>query len=248
MRASFGSNLQFCTFLVNVYEYNVTSFQMVRALSTGGGDARSVLLAKRKRKMVDARDRLGQMAKTTDARAKIDKIRNIKQGKVITISFVFISRFTNVALLQLDVKKTSKGRITITTTTRGNVVLTTRKKEAVAAAATVKRAFLSATAAATARPAAQSRQIGSLTRRVGRGGQISLSTRKAGSALRPTAAARQVPARRSAPAHPLARSYLDREETFRPRETFRSREETFPLTRTIRGTMSAAAKLDGRLP
>ena len=59
--------------------------QMVRALSTGGGDARSVLLAKRKRQMMaggDARDRLGQMAKTTDARAKITKIRNIKQGKV----------------------------------------------------------------------------------------------------------------------------------------------------------------------
>ena len=80
-----------------VYESNVT-LQMVRALSAGG-DARSVLLAKRKRKMVDARDRLGQMAKTTDARAKIDKIRNIKHGKVITeISFVFFALLTNVAL------------------------------------------------------------------------------------------------------------------------------------------------------
>ena len=30
----------------------------------------------------DARDRLGQMAKTTDARAKLTKIKNLKQGKV----------------------------------------------------------------------------------------------------------------------------------------------------------------------
>lgn len=215
----------------------------------GGGDARSVLLAKRKRQMMaggDARDRLGQMAKTTDARAKITKIRNIKQGK-------------------LDVKKTSKGGITITTTTRGNMVLTTRKKGAVAAAASVRpRAFVSATAAAAlSRPvaaAAQRRQIGNVTRRVGRGGQISLTTRVAGSALRPTAAAhmmgRQVPAaRRAAHAAPLSssRHFLDREEDeeehFRPRgETFRPREETFkPLVRTIRGTMSRAAQLDEEL-
>ena len=48
-------------------------------------DARAVLLAKRKRQMMaggDARDRLGQMAKTTDARAKLTKIKNLKQGKV----------------------------------------------------------------------------------------------------------------------------------------------------------------------
>ena len=166
--------------------------------------------------------------------------------------------------MQLDVKKTSKGGITITTTTRGNMVLTTRKKGAVAAAASVRpRAFVSATAAAAlSRPvaaAAQRRQIGNVTRRVGRGGQISLTTRVAGSALRPTAAAhmmgRQVPAaRRAAHAAPLSssRHFLDREEDeeehFRPRgETFRPREETFkPLVRTIRGTMSRAAQLDGK--
>ena len=156
---------------------------------------------------------------------------------------------TQIRFLQLDVKKTAKGRITITTTTRGKTVLTTRKKEAAASA--VKRAFAAATGVATARPtvapaAVRSRQIGSLTRRVGRGGQISLTTRDAGSALRPTVVApRQVPAaaRRSAPAAraPAAR-FLDRDE-----EVFRPREETFkPLTRTIKGTMSRAAQLDGR--
>ena len=161
-----------------------------------------------------------------------------------------------IRALQLDVKKTAKGRITITTTTRGKTVLTTRKKEAVAAAVSAKRAFSAnrAFAAATGgtipgRPVAgaaavRSRQIGNLTRRVGRGGQISLTTRDAGSALRPTAIApRQVPAaaaRRSAPV-PAAR-FLDRDE-----EVFRPREEMFkPLTRTIKGTMSRAAQLDGR--
>ena len=156
---------------------------------------------------------------------------------------------TQIRFLQLDVKKTAKGRITITTTTRGKTVLTTRKKEAAASA--VKRAFAAATGVATARPtvapaAVRSRQIGSLTRRVGRGGQISLTTRDAGSALRPTVVAqRQVPAaaRRSAPvARAPAARFLDRDE-----EVFRPREETFkPLTRTIKGTMSRAAQLDGR--
>ena len=216
-------------------------------------DARAVLLAKRKRQMMaggDARDRLGQMAKTTDARAKITKIRNIKQGKVgfTRETAMNMSNENRTHSLQLDVKKTAKGRITITTTTRGKTVLTTRKKEAAAGA--VKRAFAAATGVATARPtvapaAVRSRQIGSLTRRVGRGGQISLTTRDAGSALRPTVVApRQVPAaaRRSAPAAraPAAR-FLDRDE-----EVFRPREETFkPLTRTIKGTMSRAAQLDG---
>ena len=54
-------------------------------------DARAVLLAKRKRQMMaggDARDRLGQMAKTTDARAKLTKIKNLKQGKVSKNKFV----------------------------------------------------------------------------------------------------------------------------------------------------------------
>jgi hypothetical protein len=32
--------------------------------------------------MVDARDKLASMAKTVDARQKLEKIRNLKQGKV----------------------------------------------------------------------------------------------------------------------------------------------------------------------
>ena len=50
----------------------------------------------------DARDKLAKIAKGTDARQKLEKIRNLKEGK-------------------FDVKKTKKGGITIVTTTQGTV-------------------------------------------------------------------------------------------------------------------------------
>ena len=75
------------------------------------GDARNILHAKSRRQMLatDARDKLVKLAKDTDARQKLEKIRNLKQGK-------------------FDVKKTKKGGITIVTTTQGQIQLTTKKK------------------------------------------------------------------------------------------------------------------------
>ena len=46
------------------------------------GDARNKLISKHRQSMGDARDRLAMMAKKTDARDKLKKIRNLKQGKV----------------------------------------------------------------------------------------------------------------------------------------------------------------------
>ncbi len=77
-------------------------------------DARQAILSKQRSGMVDARDKLVKMAKTGgDARKKLDKIRNLKAGK-------------------LEVKK--RGGVTITTTTKGELLLTTKKKEAAEAA------------------------------------------------------------------------------------------------------------------
>ena len=60
--------------------------------------------------MTDARDMLAFKARGMDARDKLNKIRNLKQGK-------------------LDEKTTQNGGITITTTTKGKVLLTTKRKE-----------------------------------------------------------------------------------------------------------------------
>ena len=56
---------------VNVARKNVTV-----------GDARLKIIAKNRSKVVDARDKLASLAKKTDARQKLQKIRNFKEGKV----------------------------------------------------------------------------------------------------------------------------------------------------------------------
>ena len=72
---------------------------------------------------------------------------------------------------QLEVKR--RGAITITKTTQGKVVLTTKRREAAAAAS------------GKAKVSAQKQVVGSnLTRRVGRGGAISISTKKTPSAIK----------------------------------------------------------------
>ena len=52
------------------------------SLSGAGGDARLKIIANNRSKVSDARDKLASLAKTTDARQKLEKIRNFKQGKV----------------------------------------------------------------------------------------------------------------------------------------------------------------------
>ena len=47
-----------------------------------GGDARLKIISKNRSKVVDARDKLVSLAKTSDARQKLVKIRNLKEGKV----------------------------------------------------------------------------------------------------------------------------------------------------------------------
>ncbi len=75
------------------------------------GDARSKIIAKKRNKMTDARDRLAKIAKTTDAREKLKKLKNLKEGR-------------------LDISKTKKGGLTITRTTQGGIVLMTKKHAA----------------------------------------------------------------------------------------------------------------------
>ena len=45
-------------------------------------DARMKIIANNRSKVVDARDKLASLAKKTDARQKLQKIRNLKEGKV----------------------------------------------------------------------------------------------------------------------------------------------------------------------
>lgn len=55
----------------------------------GGGkivkDARLKIISKNRTKVKDAREKLVSIAKTTDARQKLEKIRNLKAGKVFRI-------------------------------------------------------------------------------------------------------------------------------------------------------------------
>ena len=55
-----------------------------RGAASGGKivDARMKIIAKNRSKVFDARDKLVKLAKGTDARQKLQKIRNLKEGKV----------------------------------------------------------------------------------------------------------------------------------------------------------------------
>ena len=51
-----------------------------------GSDARLKIISRNRSKVVDARDKLVSLAKGSDARQKLVKIRNLKEGKVRIIS------------------------------------------------------------------------------------------------------------------------------------------------------------------
>ena len=140
--------------------------------------------------------------------------------------------------MQLDVKTTKGGAITITKTTKGQVLLTTKKNES---AATKK----------STNPSIQSRNLSTsnknVTRNVGRGGVVSLSTRpKQESTFRGNASTRgRGNTAQSRPSSTVGgRPVL----TARDRET-RDNRQLSPrkLTRTIKGELSEAAKLDMEL-
>ena len=115
-------------------------------------DARNVLHAKSRKEMLatDARNKLAKIAKGVDARQKLEKIKNLKEGK-------------------FDVKKTKKGGITIVTTTKGQLQLTTKKKELAKNKASGNQVNKDKVS-----------KIGkNLTKSVNSAGKISLSTKKA---------------------------------------------------------------------
>lgn len=65
----------------------ITPVRLPASKSSAGGkgiksDARLTIISKNRSKIVDARDKLVSLAKTTDARQKLTKIRNLKEGKV----------------------------------------------------------------------------------------------------------------------------------------------------------------------
>ncbi len=128
-----------------------------------------------------------------------------------------------VVLFQLEVKR--RGSITFTTTTKGNLLLTTRKKADKEKVVTPSNS--------------------GITRRLGRGGAVSLTTsrgKKAASAegitSRRTAAA-AIPLKRALEAATIAKGPSRKRSAS-------SAHKVKPLTRTIKGELSEAAKLDGK--
>jgi len=190
-----------------------------------GSDARLKIISRNRSKVVDARDKLVSLAKGTDARQKLVKIRNLKEGK-------------------LDVKTTKGGAITITKTTKGQVVLTTKKK--VANGSPKKTANLSTQARNL--PLSSNKNV---MRNVGRGGVVSLSTKpkqestfkgqgqgRAGALLRDNGAQQRSASTVGGRPVLMARDRGARDDRqLSPRK----------LTRTIKGELSEAAKLDMEL-
>ena len=146
--------------------------------------------------------------------------------------------FTLISItLQLDVKTTKGGAITITKTTKGQVLLTTKKNETTASKKSTNT-----------NPQARSLNTSNknVTRNVGRGGVVSLSTRpKQESTFRDNGSARGNPTQ-SRPAYSAGgRPVLvpARERGIRDNRQTSNRN----LTRTIKGELSDAAKLDMEL-
>jgi len=84
----------------------------VRAARRGGRDvtdARNMIIKASRAKIVDARDNLAKIAQKSDARQKLEKIRNLKRGN-------------------LEVKQIGARGITLTKKVNGKLVLTTKKR------------------------------------------------------------------------------------------------------------------------
>lgn len=206
-----------------------------RASGGGGGqvkDARLTLISKHRGEIKDARDMLVKMAKGQDARQKLVKIRNLKAGK-------------------LEEKKTRTGAVTITKTTQGSVILTTKRKSlqeqakkrktasAVASPGGQMRSSRRTSSGLSSAAASASAASSGINRRVGRGGSLRLSTAssKPGSVLRPKESAK-----RNSSGGRAASTGRASKRTSSGGGGSNSR-----LTRTIKGQMSEAAKLDDEL-
>lgn len=71
------------------------SAKMVGGPQRNGSDARLKIISRNRSKVVDARDKLVSLAKGSDARQKLVKIRNLKEGKVRISAVVTMSSVTS---------------------------------------------------------------------------------------------------------------------------------------------------------
>jgi len=108
------------------------------------GDARQKIIQANRGKTGDARDKLGKMAKNTDARQKLEKLRNMKEGKLevkqvggITVTKKIDGKLTLSTKgggVPVDSKKSSSsykevkqiGRLTKTVSSSGQVTLSSK--------------------------------------------------------------------------------------------------------------------------
>lgn len=192
--------------------------------NANGSDARLKIISRNRSKVVDARDKLVSLAKGSDARQKLVKIRNLKEGK-------------------LDVKTTKGGAITITKTTKGQVLLTTKKKTVTTSPKKSPNGL------------AQTRNLPSsnknVLRNVGRGGVVSLTTRpKQESTFKNIGRGRSNALPRNNIVQPRSGSTVGGRPVLMARDRgVRDDQQLSPrkLTRTIKGELSDAAKLDMEL-
>ena len=224
-----------------------------------GSDARLKIISRSRSNIVDARDKLVSLAKGSDARQKLVKIRNLKEGKVSYITqhllkiglimglFVWSPNYSfqsdyYILLLQLDVKTTAGGAITITKTTKGQVVLTTKKK----ATPGSPKKLTNTSMQATNLPGQKN-----VRRNVGQGGVVSLSTKpKQESTFKSTGRGRGSTLSRGNGAQARSGSTVGGRPVQMARDrAARNEIQLSPrkLTRTIKGELSDAAKLDMEL-
>ena len=221
-----------------------------------GSDARLKIISRSRSNIVDARDKLVSLAKGSDARQKLVKIRNLKEGKVsyitqdllkIQLIIVWSPNYSfqsdyYILLLQLDVKTTAGGAITITKTTKGQVVLTTKKK----ATPGSPKKLTNTSMQATNLPGQKN-----VRRNVGQGGVVSLSTKpKQESTFKSTVRGRGSTLSRNNGAQARSGSTVGGRPVQMARDrAARNEIQLSPrkLTRTIKGELSDAAKLDMEL-
>jgi hypothetical protein len=59
------------------------------------GDARLRIIQKNRQKLTDARDKLAEIAKQTDARLKLDKLRENRVKLIYNICYIYINENYN---------------------------------------------------------------------------------------------------------------------------------------------------------
>jgi len=185
--------------------------------ATKGGDARLKIIARNRGKVRDARDKLVSLNHASGVDARAK-----------------LTKIRNLKKGMLEQKTTAGGAITITKTTQGKTVLTTKKR----------------TKASSNGASSSSSPAKNVTKTVGRGGAITLKTKnKVRATLTGVARANQARAGQAGAAHgsrrgPAAASSQSGTAASRKRPVAAAGRS---LTRTIKGEMSEAARLDMEL-